>query len=63
MLLSLKKKDKKILNKMDTSASGMIRTWRVIFMVLPLLFISLVYGLSSTPDTVRLLSLFGKKEK
>jgi hypothetical protein len=24
---------------------------------------SLVYGLSSTPDTVRLLSLFGEKEK
>jgi hypothetical protein len=47
----LKKKDKKsLIGSIQYQQTIMIHTNRVIFMILPLLFVPLVYGISSTPD-------------
>jgi hypothetical protein len=50
-MVFLNKKDKKsLIGSIRYQQTIMIHTKRVIFMVLPLLFVPLVYGLSSTPD-------------
>jgi hypothetical protein len=47
----LEKKDKKsLIISLRYQQTIMIHTKRVIFMILPLLFVPVVYGLSSTPD-------------
>src|ERR687895_1992980 len=41
---------KSLIGSIQYQQTIMIHTKRVIFMILPLLFVPLVYGLSSTPD-------------